>query len=99
MKKISVLIATVIFGLTLVACGDNQSPDKKASVNTVEKAVAEFNADIAKYHPDLNEEDKALLSQYVLSHIGRGENLPSNFIVEDAIRDQKKINKMAGQIK
>ncbi len=99
MKKIAALIASVIFGLTLASCGDNQSPDKKASVNNVEKAVAEFNNKIEKYHPDLNQEDRALLSQYVLSHVMRGEKLPNNLILEDAISDQKKVNKMAAQLR
>lgn len=93
MKTITVLIASGIISLSLLSCGE-ATRTTVTTYSDVENAVDTFNADIGKAHPKLSQDDRKLLSQYVLSHIMRGEKLPGNLIIADAINEQKAINKI-----
>lgn len=97
MKKITVLIASCVISLSLQSCGKATS-ETITTYSDVENAIDKFNADLGKAHPELSQDDRKLLSQYVLSHIMSGEKLPSNLVISDAINEQKTINKMASQI-
>lgn len=94
MKKLLLLIASCAIGLSLLSCGEKTI----TTYSDVENAVDKFNADIGKAHPELTQDDRKLLSQYVLSHIMRGEKLPGNLIIADAINEQKASNAVASQI-
>lgn len=97
MKNLLLLIACCTTILSLQSCGQAASTPVTTYAD-VENAVDKFNADIAKAHPQLSQSDRKLLSQYVLSHVTRGEKLPSNLIIADAINEQKAISAVASQI-
>lgn len=97
MKKLLLLIAACAIGFSLQSCGEATSTTV-STYSDVENAVAKFNADIGKAHPELSQNDRKLLSQYVLSHIMRGEKLPGNLVIADAVNEQKSINSVASQI-
>lgn len=97
MKTLFLLIASCVISLSLQSCGQATSTTT-TTYGDVENAVAKFNVDIGKAHPELSQDDRKLLSQYVLSNILRGEKLPSNLIIADAINEQKASNAVASQI-
>jgi hypothetical protein len=97
MKNLLLLIACCTTILSLQSCGQAASTPVTTYAD-VENAVAKFNDDLGKAHPELSPNDRKLLSQYVLSHIMRGEKLPSNLIIADAINEQKASNAVASQI-
>lgn len=97
MKKLLLFIASCAISLSLQSCGE-ATRTTVTTYSDVENAVDKFNADIGKAHPELSQDDRKLLSQYVLSHIMRGEKLPGNLIIADAINEQKASNAVASQI-
>lgn len=97
MKNPLLLIACCTIISSLLSCGQATSTSV-TTYSDVENAIAKFNADIGKAHPELSQNDRKLLSQYVLSHIMNGEKLPSNLVIADAVNEQKSINSVASQI-
>lgn len=97
MKNLLLLIACCTTILSLQSCGE-ATRTTVSTYTDVENAVAKFNDDIAKAHPELSQADRKLLSQYVLSHIMRGEKITSDLIIADAINEQKAISAVASQI-
>jgi hypothetical protein len=97
MKKLLLLIAACAIGFSLQSCGE-ATRTRVSTYSDVENAVAKFNDGFAKAHPELSQADRKLLSQYVLSHVMRGEKLSRDLVIADAISEQKSINSAASQI-
>ena len=92
----------LIFGCILIfsisSCSKHGEIGNEKSFDHIQTAMKKFDADIARDHPDLSKDDRELLSQYVISHLMRGEQLPKNLIIADVVEEQRKVNKAVSQI-